>query len=104
METAKFTMRDEDFKCDVCGFDVKTLGYTARDHCPKCLSSKHVDNNPGDRLNECHGILKPIGIEKGKKENYKIIYSCEKCNQIKKNKSALDDNIDLIIEIMSNPK
>jgi len=104
MNAPKFTMIDEDFICEVCNKEVKALGYTARDHCPHCLSSKHVDNNPGDRLNDCHGLLIPIGIEKAKKDSYKIIYSCDKCGMIKKNKTATDDNLDLIIKIMSNPE
>ena len=60
----KFTMKDENFICDNCGMEVKKLNYTARDHCPYCLYSKHVDIMPGDRLNNCHGLLKPIGLEK----------------------------------------
>ena len=100
---ARFTMIDEDFVCDVCGTKVKHLGYTARDHCPKCLCSKHVDINPGDRACKCHGILKPVAIEMGKKGEYKIVYVCETCGAIKRNKAAKDDNMDLIIKIMSNP-
>ena len=103
-ETAKFTMIDEDFICEVCGEQVKALGYTARDHCQHCLSSKHVDNNPGDRANNCHGVLKPIAIEPAKKGNYKIVYSCETCSSIKRNITASDDNMDLIIKIMSTEK
>ena len=98
----KFKMVDEPFTCEVCGFGVKPLGYTARDHCPNCLSSKHVDNNPGDRLASCKGILKPVAIQKFK-DTFKIIYRCEKCGKIKKNIMAKDDNFDLILEIMSNP-
>ena len=33
------------------------------------------------------------------KNTYKIIYKCEKCNQIHKNIMASDDNFDLIIEL-----
>ena len=102
MPTSKFKMIDEEFICDVCGKKVKKLEYSARDHCPYCLSSKHVDINPGDRLCDCHGILKPIGIEKGKKDTYKIVYQCMKCNIIKKNVMAKDDNYDKILEISSN--
>lgn len=100
---AKFTMIDEDFVCEVCGKSIKALGYTARDHCSNCLSSKHVDNNPGDRACDCHGVLKAVGIESGKKDCYKIVYICQKCGAIKRNKAANDDNMDLIIELMSNP-
>ncbi|MBE6144672.1 MAG: RNHCP domain-containing protein [Firmicutes bacterium] len=94
----KFTMRDEVFICENCGKEVDTLKYTARDHCPYCLYSKHVDINPGDRLNSCLGLLKPISIEKFK-NTYKIIYKCTKCNELHKNIIANDDNMNLIIEL-----
>ena len=64
--------------------------------------SKHVDINPGDRLEKCQGLLKPIGIEKGKKADYKIIYECQKCHKRRKNVSAKDDNIEEIIKISTN--
>ena len=65
-------------------------------HCPSCLYSKHVDIMPGDRANQCNGLMKPIGIEKYK-DSYKIIYKCIKCNQLHKNIMATDDNYDLIL-------
>ena len=94
----KFYMIDENFICDNCGKEVKKLEYSARDHCPFCLYSKHVDINPGDRNNECQGLLKPVGIEKYK-NTYKIIYKCQKCNHIHKNVMANDDNYDEIINL-----
>ena len=93
-----FTMRDEEFVCENCGELVSPLGYTARDHCPHCLYSKHVDIMPGDRKNECKGLLKPIGIEKFK-DTYKILYKCTSCNEPHKNIMAKDDNMELIIEL-----
>ena len=104
MESSKFKMIDEDFSCLVCGRKVEKLGYTARDHCPFCLCSIHVDNNPGDRNCSCHGILKPIAIEPFKKGKFKIVYSCLKCHQNKKNVMAKDDNFDLMLKIMSDVK
>ena len=94
----KFNMLDEEFICDNCKKKVNKLNYSARDHCPNCLYSKHVDINPGDRANECHGLLIPIGIEKYK-NTYKIIYKCNKCNTIHKNIAAIDDNFDEIIKL-----
>ena len=94
----KFTMRDEEFICENCQQNVLPLGYTARDHCPHCLYSKHVDIMPGDRKNECKGLLKPIGIEKFK-DTYKILYKCKSCNEPHKNIMAKDDNMELIIEL-----
>ena len=93
-----FKMRDEEFVCENCGKNISKLNYTARDHCPYCLYSKHLDINPGDRLNTCKGLLKPIAIEKFK-DSYKIVYKCTKCGMIHKNIMANDDNMDLIIEL-----
>lgn len=97
----KFTMRDEEFICLNCGKKVERLNYTARDHCPYCLYSVHIDINPGDRLNTCLGLLKPIGIEKFK-DSYKIIYQCNKCHNYHKNIMANDDDMNLIIKLSSN--
>lgn len=92
----RFNMIDEEFICENCGRKIKKLNYSARDHCNYCLYSKHVDIMPGDRLNTCLGLLKPIGIEKYK-NTYKIIYKCEKCHQEHKNIMADDDDFNEII-------
>lgn len=94
----KFNMLNEDFVCENCNALVKKSLYTARDHCPNCLYSKHVDINPGDRQNPCRGLLKPIGIEKYR-DTFKIIYKCQKCGQLHKNIIHNDDNMDLIINL-----
>lgn len=99
MEDKRFKMIDEEFTCLNCSKEVKPLGYTARNHCPNCLYSLHLDINPGDRKSSCHGILKPIGIEKTKKEKFKIIYKCQSCGEIIKNISASDDNMEEIIKL-----
>ena len=93
-----FSKLDENFTCENCGKNVKKLNYTSRDHCPYCLYSKHVDINPGDRSNNCKGLLEPIEIEKFK-DSYKIVYKCKKCGQIHKNITAIDDDFDMIIKI-----
>ena len=97
----RFNMIDGDFVCENCGYKVEKLNYTARDHCPNCLYSKHVDINPGDRNNPCKGLLEPIQIEKFK-DTYKIIYKCKKCKELHKNIIASDDNFDLIIKLSNN--
>ena len=33
------------------------------------------------------------------KKGYVIVYKCKKCGQIRKNKAAKDDNMDLIIKL-----
>lgn len=102
LEKSRFTQIDEEFICDNCGKKVEKLGYTSRNHCPHCLYSKHVDKNPGDRAEECHGDLEPIGLEINSKKGYVIIFKCKKCGAIRKNKAAKDDNMDLLIKLSSN--
>ena len=98
----QFTKRDEEFICENCGKKVDKLGYTSRDHCPYCLCSKHVDCLPGDRMESCHGILKPVQVELDSKKGHVIVYKCSKCGAIRKNKAAEDDNKDLLIKLTVN--
>lgn len=96
----KFTKRIENFNCAHCGAEVLGNGYT--NHCPKCLWSKHVDNNPGDRQSNCGGMMQPISIEQSG-DKFTITHKCEKCGKTIKQHSAENDDIETIISISSNP-
>lgn len=96
----RFTRRVEDFICAHCGANVSGNGYT--NHCPKCLWSRHVDNNPGDRMSDCGGMMRPIAVAPDK-DGYIITHKCEKCGKTIKQHSAPNDDIDTIIAISSNP-
>ncbi|MDR2268903.1 MAG: RNHCP domain-containing protein [Rickettsiales bacterium] len=95
----KFQKKVEDFVCENCGAEVSGNGYT--NHCPRCLYSKDVDVNPGDRASKCGGLMAPIGIEI-KNGDYIIVHKCAECGKIRKNKSAPEDSFDMILEIMKN--
>jgi len=90
---------DNSFVCEHCGKEVQKLKYTSRNHCPHCLHSLHVDIVPGDRQNPCKGLLVPIGVESSAKKGYVIVHACSKCGEIKRNKSADDDNFDEILKV-----
>jgi DNA-directed RNA polymerase subunit RPC12/RpoP len=72
--------RDEGFTCAHCGEEVAPLGFTDRDHCPRCLRSLHVDVVPGDRALGCGGILDPVGGEMVGGAPV-LSYRCRKCGQ-----------------------
>ena len=93
---------DNGFECKNCGKTVTPLKYTSRNHCPYCLFSLHVDNIPGDRENPCVGLMQPIAIENSPKKGYVIVYKCTKCGEVKRNKSADDDDFDKILEVAKN--
>ena len=96
-----FVKNDNQFVCVNCGSHVEKLGYTSRDHCNNCLYSLHVDITPGDRQNQCGGLLKPINVLNTKK-GMQIEYRCTKCGQVVKNIVAKDDNKEEILKIIRN--
>ena len=99
MENKRFTKNDEGFVCAHCGKSVEPLGYTSRNHCPYCLWSLHVDENPGDRACECGGRLKPIQTVPDPRHGFVIIHRCEKCGAIRRCRAAKDDDRDLLIRL-----
>lgn len=98
----RFIKNDEGFICECCGAKVEPLGYTSRDHCPKCLVSLHIDINPGDRANDCKGWLIPVDIKISNKKGYIIQYKCKKCGQLHSNKASVDDDFKTILKVMNH--
>ncbi|MBQ9940720.1 MAG: RNHCP domain-containing protein [Clostridia bacterium] len=108
METKRFSKLDSGFVCENCGKQVTPLGYTSRNHCPYCLHSKHVDINPGDRMNDCGGLLVPVQSLPDAKKGFIIVFKCKKCGQTVRNVAALGktdtpDNSSLLIRL-TNPE
>lgn len=91
-----FQRRVEDFTCEHCGARVTGSGYT--NHCPRCLWSKHVDVNPGDRAATCGGLMKPVALEGGSPE-YVIVHRCERCGFERRNKAVSTDDAEALLAI-----
>ena len=89
-----FQKTKENFICEHCGADVAGNGYT--NHCPKCLWSKHVDVNPGDRAAQCGGAMEPIRIET-RGRGYRIVHRCTTCNVGRIVDAADGDEIEILI-------
>ena len=98
-DTKKFQRNTENFVCEHCGFKTEGDGYT--NHCPKCLWSKHVDNNPGDRANECQGLMEPEGLRK-KDGEYDILHRCTVCGTEKWNRVTKADDSDIIVKLSAS--
>lgn len=91
-----FQKKVEDFICEHCGYKVEGNGFT--NHCPRCLWSKHVDINPGDRAATCGGMMEPIMVEVEKQE-YILTHQCQKCGYTKRNKVSPDDDFDVVTTV-----
>ncbi len=89
LKQPQFKRTREDFVCEVCGAVVHGNGYT--NHCPRCLASKHVDVNPGDRAATCHGVMEPIAFEIRHGKEY-VIQKCVKCGHERANKILPEDS------------
>lgn len=80
-----------------------------RNHCPFCLSSRHLDlYQAGDRLSACKGHMKPIGLTlkdtPGKYANERqgelmLIHQCEDCGKVSINRIAADDDDEAILTV-----
>lgn len=102
----KFKMINESFVCENCWKNVeKHSEWSARNHCPFCLFSKHLDENfPWDRQSECFWKMAPVDIDYKKNKWYMIKHKCQKCDKEILNKIAPDDNFLDFIKILNKKK
>ena len=96
---------NESFKCKVCNHLVVPHGAASghRNHCPHCLSSKHLDNEPGDREADCGGAMEAIGVWVRKGGEWAIIHRCRVCGHLSSNRIAADDNPLKLMSIAFKP-
>jgi hypothetical protein len=87
------------------------MGTHHRNHCPRCLWSKHVDEKTGDRASLCQAGMQPIGFtlkKEGKdkftgKEKFgdvMVVHECTKCHKININRVAADDDAEVLMNIL----
>jgi hypothetical protein len=74
------------------------FGTEQRNHCPFCLTSLHLDHNPGDRKAECGSKMVAITIWV-KKTEWILIHRCLGCGVIHSNRIAPDDNESLLLHL-----
>ena len=96
---------NDSFTCKVCGRPVVPSGAGSghRNHCPNCLSSLHLDIEPGDREADCGGIMDPVGVWVRKSGEWAIIHRCRRCGHLSSNRAAADDNPMKLMSIAMRP-
>ncbi|ADV67694.1 RNHCP domain-containing protein [Deinococcus maricopensis] len=98
------------FTCAQCGATVQPLrNGSVRNHCPACLHSLHVDVHPGDRACDCHGVMRPVGVDQHPKKGWMIVHECTRCGFLGRNKAALDDpdqpdDYDALVRLSARPR
>ncbi len=105
-----------DFVCVSCHNFVSAqatlAGVHHRNHCPYCLSSRHLDRYAaGDRLSACKARMKPIGLTlKRQSKKYArcdqgelmLVHRCENCGKFAINRIAADDDDEAIMAVYQN--
>ncbi len=95
----------DSFTCKHCGRLVVSAGAGTghRNHCPNCLTSLHLDVEPGDRSADCGGLMEPIGVWVRKGGEWAIIHRCRRCGALSSNRTAADDNPVKLMSIALRP-
>ena len=96
---------NEAFVCSRCGCTVGPAGTGTehRNHCPRCLWSRHVDLKPGDRRAGCRGEMQPIAVWIRRDGEWSILHRCAKCGIIKPNRIAGDDDEVQLFALAARP-
>jgi predicted RNA-binding Zn-ribbon protein involved in translation (DUF1610 family) len=106
---------EKGFSCAQCGFSVTTSreqsGVNNRNHCPRCVWSKHVDEiKAGDRKADCKSRMQPIGLtlkQTPKRYNREaagelmLIHRCTGCGKLSINRIAADDDAGMIYQVFN---
>ncbi|MBA4384651.1 MAG: hypothetical protein C0410_07935 [Anaerolinea sp.] len=106
---------EKGFTCAQCGFSVTTdremSGVNNRNHCPRCLWSRHVDElKAGDRKAQCKSRMQPLGLtikQTAKRYNRQaqgelmLIHRCTGCGKLSINRIAADDDAAVIYQVFN---
>ena len=83
------------FKCGRCRTFVgpTVSGGRHRNHCPLCLTSRHVDlRRPGDRSSPCRALMPAVGVAFRPDGEQMVVHRCNGCGIERQNRVAADDN------------
>ena len=98
--------RAESFRCLQCRLDVsmQAPGTAHRNHCPSCLTSRHLDlRTPGDRAADCGARMEPMAISVRGDGEWVLIHRCLGCDALSANRTAGDDNPLLLVRMAIRP-
>jgi hypothetical protein len=95
----------EPFHCVNCGELVLNpeTGTEQRNHCPRCLWSRHVDFQVGDRKSICRSGMEPIAVWVKPSREWSIVHRCTKCGTLRLNRVAGDDNEVILLSLALRP-
>jgi ribosome biogenesis GTPase len=93
------------FACANCGRPVplEVAGSEHRNHCPHCLHSVHLDEEPGDRAACCGAVMEPVTVWVRGRGEWALVHRCRACGRLSSNRIAGDDNEALLLSLAVRP-
>lgn len=96
------------FTCIRCRAPVSgvSFGTSNRNHCPRCLWSRHVDDRElGDRMSCCRAAMEPLAVSapEDKQGEWVIVHRCTSCGVLRVNRIAGDDDEVALLRLALRP-
>ena len=102
-----------DFVCMLChnfvSAEAALSGVQNRNHCPYCLSSRHLDlYEAGDRLSACKANMRPVALtlkkttkkySSARQGELMLVHVCDECGKPSINRIAADDDIETVLKV-----
>jgi DNA-directed RNA polymerase subunit RPC12/RpoP len=107
-----------DFVCMNChnfvSAEAALSGVQNRNHCPYCLSSRHLDlYEAGDRLSACKAAMRPVALtlkktakryESAHQGELMLVHLCDECGKLSINRIAADDDIEAVLKVFTGSR
>lgn len=94
----------DSFTCKACGRWWYRMGRERPpEPRPNCLSSLHLDNEPGDRASDCGSVMDAVAVWVRKNGEWAVIHRCRRCGALSSNRVAADDSPMKLMSIAMKP-
>ncbi|XKK37436.1 RNHCP domain-containing protein [Nocardiopsis sp. ARC36] len=99
------TLRTSTFTCLRCGLSVSALAPEGerRDHCPSCLTSRHVVDQVRGGRSDCGGRMVPVSVAVVRDGAWMLVHRCTLCDELAGSSVSRDDNHLVLMRIAVRP-
>ncbi|MER6910558.1 RNHCP domain-containing protein [Streptomyces sp. NPDC000594] len=92
------------FDCVRCGATTAPEpGGAPRDHCPRCLHSRHLTTPPNGGPTACGAPMSPISIAVAHAGELTVIHRCDDCSALTSAPVRPDDNHLVVMRVAVRP-
>ncbi|GAA0939738.1 RNHCP domain-containing protein [Nonomuraea longicatena] len=105
MSHSRSVLRTETFTCVRCGLTATTASPAGvrRNHCPRCLYSRHVVDHVEGGPSECGARMAPIAVAVLRDGDWALIHRCVTCGELTSSPIAGDDNQFILMRMAVRP-